>query len=258
MIRIRSGRGLGDALYLRPVAEHFVRLGGQVRVCCDYGDVFEDSGAYVEPFVRSGVTHVAHYVAGKGNLNTTQWQDVCASAGVGEIPLSFRWRIRNQALVDEIRGLANGRPIVMVNGGRHPMGRVDGFANEMLPARAAFASVLGALRDCYVVEVGKGEKLYSLPFDLNLCNKTMVAELLDIASIANGLVGQCSFMIPMAEAFDKPLVAVWAARGLESRELFIRRCTPSKILSKPSSRFVMDNWSHEAITETMHGFRAVL
>lgn len=250
MISIRGGRGLGDALYVRPVVEHFVRLGEQVAVRSDYADVFVGSGAKVEPFCRPGATVVAHYVSRK-QFQTNQWEDVCISAGVPGLELSFRWEVKNHLLARDLLAMAKGRPIVMVNGGRPPMNRADGFGDEMLPRRAAFDAVLDALREagCFLVEVGKGAELYPLTADVDLADRTTVSDLLDIAWIAHGLVGQCSFMIPLAEAFDKPLLVVWASRGLVSKEPFIRQCRPEKILSKATSRFVMDDWPVEQIQE---------
>jgi hypothetical protein len=65
-------------------------------------------------------------------------------------------------------------------------------------------------------------------------------------------------MIPLAEAFDKPLLVVWASAGLTSGTDFIRLCTPEKILSKASSRWVMDDWPEEQMTEAALAFRRVL
>lgn len=247
MKRIRGGSGLGDSLYVRPVAEYFVRAGEQVTVMSDYADVFINSGVTVQPFRRDTCNVVAHYTRGKDNPNTTQWTDVCTSAGVGDLALSFAWAVRNQALMGKLTARAAGRPIIMVNGGRPPMGRADGYAAEMLPAQRAFDAVLGALSDCFIVEVGKGNENYPLKADYNLSDRTAVSDLLDIATIARALVGQCSFMIPLAECFDKPLLAVWSVRGLVSSTPYIRQCTPCKLLSKPTSSYVMDDISDEGL-----------
>jgi len=256
--RIRSGSGLGDSLYLRPVVDHYVRKGHQVVALSNFPDVFRGSGAKVEPFSRNNSNVLAHYTAGKGRAGTTQWEDVAISAGVRGLPLSFKWEIQNRLMVDDLRAMAKGKPILMVNGGRPPMGRTDGYGYEMLPRREVFDTVLAALADCFTVEVGKGAELYPLTADVDLVDRTTVADLLDIATVAAGLVGQCSFMIPLAEAFDKPLLCVWAAKGLTSKTEFIRLCTPHKILSKASSRSVMDDLSEAQIQEAALAFRAVL
>lgn len=252
---IRGGSGLGDSLYVRPVAEHYVRAGHRVTVKSNYPGVFIGAGVKVEPFTRQGTNVLAHYTSRKDRTDSNQWQDICHNAQVGDLPLSFKWEIQNRLLTDDLKAMARGKPIIMVNGGRPPMDRTDGYGDEMLPRREAFDTALAALEDCFTVEVGKGVELYPLTADVDMNGRTSPADLLDIASVASGLVGQCSFMIPLAEALDKPLLCVWAAKGLVSKTLYIRQCTPQKILSKPSSRWVMDDWSDAQITEAAHAFR---
>jgi hypothetical protein len=255
---LRSGSGLGDSLYARVVADYFVSTGAKVTVKSDYPSLFAGSRAIVVPFTRENCNVVAHYSKRKHIAETNQWQDICISAGIPPIPLSFKWEVKNKLLVQDLRAMANGKRIVMINGGRHPMGRKDGYAREMLPSREAFAAVLRSLDDCFIVEVGKGEDVYPLHRDVDLTNRTIPSDLLDIATISRGLVGQCSFMIPLAEALDKPLMVVWAAAGLQSKTEFIRQCTPGKILSKESSRYVMDDWEISEITQAADAFRSVL
>jgi hypothetical protein len=252
---VRGGSGLGDSLYVRPIAEHYALAGHRVTVKSNFPDIFTGAGVKVEPFTRNGTNVLAHYTSRKDRTDTTQWEDVAINAGAPGLPLSFRWEIQRPDLVRDLKAMAKGKPIIMVNGGRPPMGRVDGYGYEMLPRREAFDAVLAALEGCFTVEVGKGAELYPLTADVDLADRTSPADLLDIASISAGLIGQCSFMIPLAEALDKPLLVVWAAKGLESKTLYVRQCTPQKILSKPSSRFVMDDWCDSQIREAAGAFR---
>lgn len=251
---IRCGSGLGDSIYLRPVAEHFVKMGHTVTVKSDYPHVFAGAKVTVDRFGREGCNVVAHYSTRKAQAGTNQWQDICASAGIPEIPLRIDWQITNRPLVNDLKAMAKGKPIVMVNGGRPPMGRADGYGREMLPKREAFDAVIASLEGCFVVEVGKGAELYPLAADVDLADRTTPADLMDIAKISSGLIGQCSFMIPLAEAFDKPLLVVWASAGLTSGTPFIRLCTPEKIISKPSSKWVMDDWTHYRIQQEAYRF----
>jgi hypothetical protein len=253
--RIRGGSGLGDAIYQRPIAEHFVRLGEQVVVCSDQPDVFTGSCAEVQPFRRDNIDVLAHYVGGKNNPNTNQWQDVCASAGV-DVPLSFQWTVKNQAMVEDFRHMAAGKPVVLVHGGRAPMARTDGFGAELLPQRHAFDAALDALQqDCFLIEVGKGTELYPLRADIDLNGRTSVHDLFDLAWMCDAVVGQCSFVVPLAECFDKPLLAIWAAHGMQAnRHPYIKAITPQKILSKPTSTFVVDDWPVEQIQEVVRAF----
>lgn len=259
MIRVRGGSGFGDSIYVRAIAEHYLRKGETVVALTDYPDVFRGSGAEIQGFTRNGANIIAHYTQlnAKSSITTTQWQDVCRCAGVPAAPLRFDWTIQNEALISRIKAKAAGRPIIVVHGGRVPMDRKDGFGMELLPEKAAFDVALEALRDCYTVQVGKADKIYPLTVDLDMTGETTVADLMDIAYACAGIVAQCSFAIPLAEVFDKPLLAIWGARAAQSKTLFIRQTTPTKVLSGPRDRYVMDDWTAEQITKEARAFRFV-
>lgn len=254
--RIRGGSGLGDSIYLRPIAEHFLRAGDPVTVCSDYPDVFLGTGATVERFGRERINVLAHYSQGKANGSTTQWQDVCRSAGVPAMPLAFGWTVRNRALVDGVLASAAGRPLVLVHGGRAPMARPDRFGIELLPERSAFVVALRALDDCYRVRIGRGPNLYGFPVDDELGDATTVSDLLDLGVSCAGVVAQCSFAVPLAECFGRPLFVLWARAGLDSRTDYIRRITPGKVLEpRATTRWVIDDAGDEAVALAVRSWR---
>lgn len=241
-------------MYVRPIAEALIRDGSEVAVLSPYADVFIGSGARVEPFSRSGAQVVAHYISGKADRSTTQWQDVCKSAKV-QTALRFEWRVRNAGLVESIQRKAEGRPVVLVHGGREPMDRRDGFGLELMPSKAAFDLVLETLSDCYLVQIGKADQIYPLTVDLDLNGQTSVSDVLDLAWTCDGIVTQCGFCLPLAECFGKPLLAVWASRHARSRTPFIRMTTPQKLLSAPTDRYCMDEWSERQIMDVARELR---
>lgn len=245
---------MGDAIYIRPIVEHFIGQGQIVTVCSDYPGVFTGTGATVVPFDRFNIDVLAHYTTGKRDTSTNQWQDICRSARVN-VPLSFEWTVKNRKLVEALRADAKGRPLIMVHGGRTPMGRADGFGKELLPEREAFDEVMASLEDCFTVRVGKGADLYPLDVDEDLNGTTSITDLLDLAASCDGVVGQCSFAIPIAEVFDKPLLIVWSAAGLRAPHVYLRQITPTKVLSKPSSLYVVDDWPADKIRATVTQFR---
>lgn len=255
---VRGGSGLGDSLYVRAVAEHLVREGKEVTVKSNFPGVFAGLRVQIDPFTRQGADVIAHYSSLRALQGTTQWQDICTTARIPKIPFVIPWAVVNRPLVKEVKAEAAGRPIVILNGGRPPMGRKDGYGREMLPKSAAFEQVLARLAGCFIVKVGNDEEVYPLPSNLDLSGKTSPADLLDMAYISRGLVGQCSFMVPLAEGLDKPMLAVWAAAGLRSPTPFIRFCTPVKVLSKPSSVHVMDDWPQDRIEKVADEFADVV
>lgn len=243
MIRIRSASGLGDSVYLRAIAEHFAKGGEKVVACTNYPEVFKSSRVTPEPFRKTDVDVVAHYVTGKAREGTTQWQDVCIAAGVADpVPFSFPWYPRRPGIVEDVRALAGDLPIVLVHGGRVPMQRTDGFGIKLIPERAAFEAVLEEVaRGCFLVAVGGADFVYELPFDYDLRGATTLPDLLDLFHGCDGVVGQVSYAVPMAEVFDRPLLAVWSSEGLADPHPYVRQITPQKVLSKDSSGFVLDS-----------------
>jgi hypothetical protein len=255
-LRIRGGSGLGDSIYVRPIAEHYVRQGHAVSVCTNYPDVFIGSGASVEPFSRKADI-TAHYAHRKFEPATNQWQDVCIAAKVDPaLRLTFAWAVRNHGLTADVRAKAAGRPLILVLGGRKPMGRPDNFGAELLPDKRAFDAALDALDGCYTVRIGSGTDLggrndekYRVATDCDLVGKTTVSDLIDLAHVCDGWLAQCSLAIPLAESFGKPILCVWASKGLTAKHRFISAITPKKVFSAPTSRFVVDSYPDEMIAE---------
>ena len=249
MIRIRCGRGIGDSLYLRPIVDHLVSTGERVTALSDYPDIFIGSGATVEPFSRKpyAANRVANYTHRMHDQTTTQWQDILRSAQIPDIPLRFSWSIKNVALIAGLKAKAAGRPIIVVHGGREPMARNDKYGRDLMPTRESFEAAIAALDDCFTVRIGNAPHLYDLLVSLDLQGSTTVSDLLDIAWACDGVIAQCSFAIPLAECFAKPLLAIWAARGLRSATAYIRTVSPAKVLTVPKSLFVIDDYVGQRI-----------
>lgn len=252
---IRGGMGLGDALYVQSVVRHLVEKGQSLRVHTAWPDVFRQLGPQVAtvPFSRS-VQILAHYSARKYKAGTTQFEDVCYTAGIrGSIDLRLDWKAEDWALVAWLREAAAGRPIVMVQLPRAPMGRKDGFGSELLPDCRVIEKVIARIKErknALIVQIGSGVSLYGLRgLDIDLANKTTVRQLLDISTAADAFVGYCSFIVPLAESLNKPALLVWSRRGLKSGQPYISAITPKKILQKKSSRYVIDDASDEQIHE---------
>lgn len=218
------------------------RGGLRMRVKSDYPDVFRPLGdrVVVEPFDRrADIT--AHYVVRKSITTTTQFEDCCIRAGIDEpAELRLDWNVTNQGLHAKLREA--GRPVLVVQMPRAPMGRVDGFGKTLLPDCRALQQLIDERRDTHhVVQIGAGQPLHRLRgLHLDMANKTTVAELIDIVHAADECLGYPSFLVPLAESLDKPALFVWSARGLCDGQQFIRSITPQKLLHKVTSRHVVD------------------
>lgn len=256
MKSIRAGRGLGDSLYLQAVVRHLVKRDGlKLKVCSDWPDVFLPLGDRVQvvPFTRQGITILAHYTLRKPKEGSTQFQDCCKCAGITEdVEFKLDWPEARGELIDQVK--ASGKPVICVQLPRAPMGRSDGFGAELLPDCRVIQRAIDSLKDrATVVQIGAGQPLYQFQgIDIDLANKTTVAQMIDVASVARGMLGYCSFIVPLAECLDKPALLVWSRKGLRSGTPYIRQITPQKILHKPSSKWILDDALQDSIEESAH------
>jgi hypothetical protein len=258
MISVRSGMGLGDALYLQSVARHLVAQGHRVEACCAWPDVFRPLGdrVKVSPFRRERVDRLAHYTSRKAVAGTDQFQDCCINARInGPVELRLDWKIANPLILDKIAG--GGVPIVVVQMPRAPFARTDGYGMELLPDCRVVQRIMDRIgRRAKFVQIGSG---VAIPpelagFDLDLTNRTSVCDVLDIGALADGFLGFVSFIVPLSESLLKPSLLVWSRKGLRSPHQPVRTITPQKILHRESSRWLMDDCTEQELAEAADAF----
>lgn len=248
-VAVRGGNGLGDAIYIQSIARWFLNKGHPVEVCTRWPDVFRQlaGNLTISEFRRERITNLAHYTSRKGTPGTSQFIDCCLQAGIREpIQLDLGWTPTSDKFT---KVLSSGKPVIAVSLPRRPMGRTDGFGVEILPDCRALQAAIDAIAGrVLVVMVGAGTPLHKLAgIDIDLVDKTSVAELLDVATVCDGFLGYCSFLVPLAEAQDKPALWVWSRRGLTSQNKFVRNITPQKILHRAKSKHVVDDFAGERI-----------
>lgn len=246
MISIRGGSGLGDAIYVQSVVRYLVEQGQSVEVCTDWREVFRPLEGRVTfaAFRRKQISRLAHYSNRRGASGTTQFEDCCIQAGVPkDIDLRLDWLPINVPLIAKLRSYR--RPIVVVQMARPPFGRSDGFGQEFLPDCRRIQQAIDLIgKRAMKIQVGAGDPQFRYSgIDLDLSNQTSVSDLIDVGYAAGGFLGQCSFIIPLAESFMKPVQLIWSRRGLNSRHEVIRQMTPEKILHRKSSSAVIDDCS---------------
>jgi hypothetical protein len=246
LISIRGGSGLGDSIYVAAIARAFLKQSEQVEVCSAWPDVFRFLPVTVSPFRRERITNLAHYSSRKGLTGTTQFEDCCTAARI-EADLILEWQPTETKLPRD-------KPIVCVQMPRAPMGRLDGFGKDLLPDCRRIQQAIDMLKGrAKIVQVGSGQPVFKFTgIDVDLSNRTTVAELIDVACVADAFLGYVSFIVPLAESLNKKALLVWSRKGLQSGHQYIRQITPAKALHKQSSRFVIDNCSEAELIESVN------
>lgn len=267
MISMRGGRGLGDALYVQGVARYFVHLGCKLEILTDYPDIFRplNGNVVTVPFKREPVDRLAHYSKRRGVSGTSQFEDCCIEAGLKDcVEFRIDWKPTNDELISRLK--RQDKPIVVVQMARAPFGRSDGYGMEFLPDCSAIQHAIDLIKEkAFLVQIGAGAALYEFKgIDLDLTNLTSVSDVIDIGTVADGFLGFCSFIVPLAESLSKPALLVWSRKGLDSRDELIRKITPAKVLHGPCCKYVIDDCDRDhlkvAVDEFCHKIagRAVL
>jgi hypothetical protein len=259
---IRGGSGLGDSLYVQPIARHLVKNGESVTICSDWPDVFtplvKTGLAEVAPFHRGKVTHHAHYTRRKEYPETDQFEDCCIQAGVIDVDMCFDWELVAGKFIAQIRKESGGRPIVGVAMPRRPCGknRDRDLGWELEPDWAFYQRVVDDIADsAYLIQLGTGEARACLRnIHLDLGNRTTVVDFLDVASICDGFLAWCSLFVPLAESLSRPGLFVWSHRGLTSRDRYTSTITPEKIFHKGSSTAILDRCTDKELEAAVSDF----
>lgn len=268
ILKMRAGSGLGDSIYLQSIARYFVEQGHDVEVSTDYPDVFLPLAPHYRtiPMLKAQPFNViAHYTQRRQNpaYREDQFQSMCITAGIpADTELRMDWVVRNQALVDDVTRRAAGRKIVLVTLPREPFGRVDGMGLSLFPDCRLIDAMVAHFGDrAFVVQVGAlkaksdGREYKARPLftykrvDLDLTDKTSISDLLDLSLTADLNIGQCSWIIPMAESFNKPLIVLWGHGVRTDRNAFMQSVTPEKVLHGKKSFFAWDDWPIDKVIE---------
>jgi len=254
--RIRAGGGLGDSLYLQSIVRHLVGKGENLEVCTNWNDVFLPLADKVKlsPFSRENIQIIAHYTQRK-NLPTKQFDDSCFQAGIKDkVELKLDWSPVSNKFTDIVSGCI--KPTLAVLTYREPMGRSDGFAEDLLPCPEQMNKIISDLKEKYtIIEIGQGDPKFKYDgIDLNFTNRTSVSEMIDVVASVDAIFGYCSFLVPLAESLNKKSLFCWSHKGLRSKTTYINTITPEKILYKKSSEYIVDSWNSAVIKERVNAF----
>lgn len=232
---LTASKGLGDAIYLRAIV---LSLTGELTVFTKWPEVFADLPVTVKPLEAITGEEDMHYA-----VYCLSCRNPCVKpldlfsraalrAGLDEVP-AFRmgWKVKNRALVERVKGEANGRPVLLFQ----PLKVAKNDEQRMLrPDKAAFRSLIKSHSKHFRVKVGSPKHCDNeeIPCELDLFGKTSVSDVFDLGIHADLIVGEPCFLTVMAEAMDKPFVCMFSRVGVESPRIRVNSINP-KMFNKP-------------------------
>ena len=237
MISLRSPNGLGDAIYLRAIVLHLVARGEEVTVFTKWKDVFSDLPVAVREVIditpNDRPTYVycpAERVIPEG---LSDFVIRCRSAGIKErVELKLDWKVKNQALLDQIKRDARGRKIFIYQCARAIRSPISAL---LKPRREAFNKFIERHADHYRIKLGHPPHVEDdpgAPCELDLFGKAFIFGTFDVCTIGDIFFGQASFINCIAEALDKPHITMFARAALASPHPRANSATPERVFAK--------------------------
>lgn len=238
MIHLTCAKGLGDAIYMRAIVLFLTGQGERVRVYTRWPQVFRDTSAELAaPSEITGEVDIRHAAACVGCRHPTvrpldMFTRECLRAGLGRaVPLQMSWRVTDAAIVERVRSAARGRPVLIYQ----PLKRAENYEQRLMrPDAEAYRAGLLAGR-YFRVKLGSPASCDDdgLPCDLDLFGQTSVEQAFDVATIAERIYCEPSYLAILAEAMDKPYTCMFARAGLDAPLTRVSTMRPEFLFHKP-------------------------
>jgi hypothetical protein len=157
----------------------------------------------------------------------------CLVAGIKEpVVMRMGWVQRNHELIERIKRDAGDRKIFVYQSPR----TVRSIASALLaPRRAVFNKFVSRHGEYYRIKLGyppHNDVDSDAPCELDLYGKASIPDAFDVGTVGDLFFGQNGFITAMAEAMDKPFIAMFARAGLESSVHQANHVTPERAFHK--------------------------
>lgn len=215
-VKLAGPKGLGDTIYLRAVALHFLDRGERVKVFTRWPDVFWDLPVTLlsmdDLHRHPNTLHISYLTLMPHDAS--QFQARCEAAGIQEpVDLTLRWRAVNTDLLASIRKKAGGRKILIYQ----PLKvcRSPGM-DVMRPRRDAYRKVIAEHADYFRIKIGHPPYVDNdkeLPCELDMLGKGFIRDTFDVCTIGDLFFGECCFVTVIAEALDRPVICMFSRRA---------------------------------------------
>jgi len=240
VITINAAKGLGDAIQLRAIVLHLVRRGDTVMVFTRWRELFEDLPVIVKPL--SDVTGDEDWHHAKPCLhcrmpwaqNLDQFTMSALQSGIEEpVELRVDWKPKNLKLRRRVIDAANGRKVMVYQ----PLKKTKNENQELLrPNADAYDGFIARteFNDYFRVRIGSPATVdpSAAPYDLDLLGKTSVTDVFDVASVTDLFFSETSYLPLLAQAMDKPVVCMFARKGIASGRNLVGNIRPERMFHK--------------------------
>lgn len=236
---ISFNNGLGDQLQAIPVVKEMLRKSKEdITVVTKYPRLWDNICPTI-PF-KPGVKKDKRisYIQRRPIQETTQFQDVCIEAGIKPIELKIDWRIKNWRLINQIKEdafLKGKEKVCLYKPIDIPCGQGEDAKEmffDLMPRENVIDEIIEGNDDIHFVNIKD--------FD------TSVGDLIDVAFSVDIMLGQIGHFAPLSEAVNTKSFIIFPSKGRNSKYDFVKYLTPKKIINKPTTVCVYDDYKNIA------------
>jgi hypothetical protein len=242
MLILHGSLGLGDAVYMWPVVKYYSAIRDDVVVVTRYPELYATLKCQT---VHPEEIQDCHCSARTLREETNIYEDTLIMSGIESRPpleINFEWTTRKYK---------TSKPVCVVRTPSFPV-KGDESARCMVPNPDIYQRIINAFRDrVYFVSIGWAVNMQEkLEAELDLTEIKALHEYFSALAGADLIMTQPGHCVPIAEAMGKPLLTIFSAPGLVSQEKRYRFTTPKKILTKPTSHWIVDDDPIDKIFKT--------
>jgi hypothetical protein len=256
---IRSGSGLGDAIYINSVVQELLKEHSNIILRTKYPGVFASLPIRTKEFTKGGENLAFNYGGSLRRRKTSNiYEDLLQAAGLPmDTEMGTAWEYIPSKISDQVLEVFG--KMAFISSPHVPFGRNDGRGDKMIPNWKKFQPLIDRCKELgyYTVMAGSGKLMHEFKnIDLNLHSQTSVHDIMNIGQMSDLFIGQCGFVIPLGEGFKKPTFTILARAGLDDKDdWFINNVTLTKILSRlgTTSNGAIDDEPDSIIMERFNG-----
>lgn len=238
-MKLRGARGLGDAVYMYPIAKYLARNDKRVQIMTKYPVVYD-----VLTRNNQNIICIDRF-AGEFDINcrygdrypiqsTNMWQDALITAGlidkIDEIPFEFEYRWS-----DPFK-FPTSKKICLIKTPCFPHGKVDGSSVICLPDLKIWQRIINEFKDqCYFVMSGLPNGLEYKNYtglDEDLSHIDIIPRLMSLVDQSDIVLAPSSHFASFAEGLNKKVLMGFSQKALDCDISFYRWSTPTKVITK--------------------------
>lgn len=236
-VRLRGGGGVGDSIYVYPIANYFSKKNIDVEVLTDFPMFYrniKNCKTRSRNIIPPGTVNCRY--GERYPIQTTNiWEDTLITSGLQDKNIDLKINYdRTKYKFD----FETDKKIVLIKSPTYSMKRQKPETERIIPNPKYFQTIINEFKDqCYFIKCGlvNGYKTTLNNFDLDLSGYNDLIKILALVDISDIVLCQSSFFVSMAEGLDGKLMIGFNRQGMDTKYKFFHYITPKKVICKKNT-----------------------